>query len=194
MLETVTISRLSMRPINMGLIDEEYQNIIDLLNESLVITYSYLLLIKTRRYYWEMVGQNLQFMCLYRSWKEHCQTLTVEIDQTEEQVITLGGNPYGIIEGIERISRIALVEGKTDKNPITITIISGLLKDHEAILCKLHECCNFHNNQAHNDKVAQFLEQLIRQHQNIATMLHCFLDEYSIISNRLQPSVSEKLR
>jgi len=190
MLKTVTISRLSMQPINMGLINEECQDMIDLLNQSLAITYSYLVLVKTGRYHWEMVGQQLQFLCLYKSWKEHCHALTVEIDEVEEQIILLGSNPQGIIEGI---ARIASVKQQAERIPVAIAIISQLLKDHEEIVGKLRQYYDFYNNQTQNYKTAEFLDQLMRQHQKIAGMLHYFLKGASVASNRLQPEGLRKI-
>lgn len=174
MSETVTISRLSMQPINMGLLDQQCQDRIDLLNQSLAITYSYILLVKTKRYYWDMVGQQLQFLGLYKSWKENCEALTVEIDKIEQQIITLGGNPQGIMEGI---ARIASVKQQAEKTPVAITIISQLLQDHEKIVGKLRQYYDDCNNHTYNYQTPEFVEQLVKQHQKIAGMLHYFLED-----------------
>lgn len=174
-----------MKPINMGLLDQECQDKIDLLNQSLTITYSYLLLVKTKRYYWDMVGQQLQFMGLYRSWKEHCEALTVEIDKIEEQIITLGGNPQGIMEGIARIDS---VKQQPEKTPVAITITSQLLNDNEKIVGSLSKYCYYFGKELQDEETTEFLQQLMKQHQKIMGMLHYFLEGAS-----LQPECQRKI-
>lgn len=84
-----------MPTINIGLTDEQRQGVIELLNADLAD--SYLLLIKTKKYHWDVVGP--QFRTLHQLWEEHYEALTVGIDELAERIRTLGGYPVGTAEG-----------------------------------------------------------------------------------------------
>lgn len=83
-----------MRAINIGLTDEQRQGAIDLLNRDLADTY--LLLVKTKKYHWDVVGP--QFMTLHKLWQEHYEALTIDVDAIAERVRTLGGYPVGTVD------------------------------------------------------------------------------------------------
>jgi len=54
-----------MTTINIGLTETQRQGVIDLLNHDLAD--SYLLLVKTKKYHWDVVGP--QFMTLHKLWQ-----------------------------------------------------------------------------------------------------------------------------
>lgn len=72
-----------MRPLNIGLTEEQRAGVIKLLNTDLAN--SYLLLIKTKKFHWDVVGP--QFRSLHELWEEHYQTLTETIDQVAESTL-----------------------------------------------------------------------------------------------------------
>ena len=65
-----------MRPLNIGLTEEQRRGIINLLNNDLAD--AYLLLIKMKKYHWDVVGP--QFRTLHELWEEHYEVLTENID------------------------------------------------------------------------------------------------------------------
>ena len=84
-----------MRKLNIGLTEEQRQGVTQLLNRDL--SDAYLLLIKTKKFHWDVVGP--QFRSLHQLWEEQYQTLTETIDSLAERVRTLGGFPVGTAQG-----------------------------------------------------------------------------------------------
>jgi starvation-inducible DNA-binding protein len=54
-----------MQRINIGLTDEQRKGVVELLNKD--VADSYLLLVKTKKYHWDVVGP--QFMTLHKLWE-----------------------------------------------------------------------------------------------------------------------------
>ncbi|MEL6764916.1 MAG: ferritin-like domain-containing protein, partial [Cyanobacteria bacterium J06607_6] len=77
--------------INIGLSDKQRQGVVNLLNQALAD--AYLLLIKTKKYHWDVVGP--QFRSLHTLWEEHYEALTISIDEIAERARMLGGYPLG---------------------------------------------------------------------------------------------------
>ena len=65
-----------MRPLNIGLTDEQRTGVINLLNRDL--SDSYIVLIKTKKFHWDVVGP--QFRSLHEIWEEQYQALSENID------------------------------------------------------------------------------------------------------------------
>lgn len=91
-----------MRKLNIGLSEEQRAGVIELLNHDL--SNAYLLLIKTKKYHWDVVGP--QFRSLHQLWEEHYQALTENIDALAEQTRALGGYPIGTAEGFLKYASI----------------------------------------------------------------------------------------
>ena len=91
-----------MRKLNIGLSEEQRAGVIELLNHDL--SNAYLLLIKTKKYHWDVVGP--QFRSLHQLWEEHYQALTENIDALAERVRALGGYPIGTAEGFLKYASI----------------------------------------------------------------------------------------
>lgn len=75
-----------MRKLNIGLTDEQREGVVKLLNHDLAD--AYLLLIKTKKYHWDVVGP--QFRSLHELWQEQYEALTENIDSIAERARTLG--------------------------------------------------------------------------------------------------------
>ena len=84
-----------MRPLNIGLSEEQRQGVVNLLNQDL--SDAYLLVIKTKKYHWDVVGP--QFRTLHQLWEEHYEAISENIDAYAERVRALGGYPVGTAEG-----------------------------------------------------------------------------------------------
>ena len=89
---------LYMRALNIGLSEEQRQGVVDMLNKDLAD--SYLLIIKTKKYHWDVVGP--QFRTLHELWEEHYTAISLNIDAIAERIRALGGYPVGTAQGFLR--------------------------------------------------------------------------------------------
>jgi starvation-inducible DNA-binding protein len=173
-----------MRAINIGLTKEQLQGVIDLLNQDLADTY--LLLVKTKKYHWDVVGP--QFMTLHKLWQEHYEALTINVDVIAERVRTLGGYPVGTMEGFLKICSLKEQAGKV---PTATGMVSQLLDDHEQVVRNLRkhieQCGDFKD-----DGTADFLTGLMEQHEQIAWMLRSFIEGEAIASDGIKPEPQKK--
>ncbi len=115
-----------MRSINIGLTENQRCGVIELLNRNLADTY--LLLIKTRKYHWDVVGP--QFRTLHELWQEQYEVLATDIDDIAERIRALGGYPIGTAEGFLRYA--SLREHPNDL-PNATEMVGRLMLDYEQI-------------------------------------------------------------
>jgi starvation-inducible DNA-binding protein len=162
-----------MRPLNIGLSEEQRQGVIDLLNRDL--SDAYLLLIKTKKYHWDVVGP--QFRSLHELWEEHYTTLTENIDAMAERVRTLGGYPVGTAEGFLKYASIKEDAGSL---PNAYGMVENLVADHELVIRNLREHIDQCGEQFHDQGTADFLTGLMEQHEQMAWMLRSFIEGESI--------------
>lgn len=158
---------------NIGLSDEQRQGVIELLNHDLADLY--LLLIKTKKYHWDVVGP--QFRTLHQLWEEHYKALTINIDATAERVRALGGYPVGTAEGFLQLSSIR--EHPNDL-PDASEMVARLVNDHEQIIRNLREHIDKCGEQFHDEGSAGFLTGLMEQHEEMAWMLRSFIEGESL--------------
>lgn len=175
-----------MQKVNIGLSDKQRQGVINLLNRSLADTY--LLLVKTKKYHWDVVGP--QFMSLHKLWKVHYEALTINVDVIAERVRTLGGYPVGTMEGFLKICSLKEHAGTV---PITTTMVSQLLADHEHIVRNLREFIQECSDDFKDDGTADFFTGLMVQHEEIAWTLRSFVEGESIESDGLKPATKKSM-
>ena len=113
-----------MRKLNIGLTQEQRAGVIELLNRDL--SDAYLLLIKTKKFHWDVVGP--QFRSLHQMWEEQYQALTETIDQLAERIRTLGGYPVGTAEGFLKYGSI---KEQSNNIPQATEMVAQLVDDHE---------------------------------------------------------------
>ncbi|MCY7382839.1 MAG: DNA starvation/stationary phase protection protein [Microcoleus sp. CAN_BIN18] len=169
-----------MRKLNIGLSDEQRAGVIELLNHDL--SDAYLLLIKTKKYHWDVVGP--QFRSLHQLWEEHYQALTVNIDAMAERVRTLGGYPIGTAEGFLKYGSIKEHIGDL---PLATEMVSRLVDDHELIIRNLREHVEQCGEKFKDDGTADFLTGLMEQHEQMAWMLRSFIEGESLSPDGKQP-------
>ncbi|MCL1463192.1 Dps family protein [Argonema galeatum] len=158
-----------MRPLNIGLSQEQRQGVIDLLNRDL--SDAYLLLIKTKKYHWDVVGP--QFRSLHQMWEEHYNALTVNIDAMAERVRTLGGYPIGTAEGFLKYATIKEDAGSL---PNAEGMVENLVADHELVIRNMRDHIDRCGEDFHDQGTADFLTGLMEQHEQIAWMLRSFIE------------------
>ncbi len=158
-----------MLKINIGLTDEQRQGVIELLNIDLADMY--LLLIKTKKYHWDVIGP--QFRTLHQLWEEHYEALTISIDATAERVRTLGGYPIGTAKGfLEK----ATIKENAGHLPSANEMVANLVHDHEQVIRNLRGHIDSVSEEFHDQGTADFLTGLMEQHEEIAWMLRSFLE------------------
>ena len=162
-----------MRKLNIGLTEEQRAGVIDLLNRDLAN--SYLLLIKTKKFHWDVVGP--QFRSLHQLWEEQYQTLTETIDQVAERIRTLGGFPVGTAKGFIEYGSI---QEQTDNVPLATEMVAQLVDDHELIIRNLREHIDTCSEQFHDEGTADFLTGLMEGHEEMAWMLRSFIEGESL--------------
>ena len=84
-----------MKPINIGLSEAQRREACVLLNRTLCN--ESLLLIKTRKFYWDVVGP--QFMTLHKLWDTQYEALSEHVDEIAERIRYFGGFPVGTAAG-----------------------------------------------------------------------------------------------
>lgn len=169
-----------MRKLNIGLSDEARQGVTELLNHDLAD--AYLLLIKTKKYHWDVVGP--QFRSLHQLWEEHYEALTVNIDKIAERVRTLGGYPIGTAEGFLKYASIKEHIGDL---PLATEMVARLVDDHEQIIRNLREHIEECDEKYNDQGTADFLTGLMEQHEEMAWMLRSFIEGESISPDGQKP-------
>ena len=174
-----------MPKLNIGLTEEQLQGVINLLNAD--VSDMYLLLIKTKKFHWDVVGP--QFRSLHQLWEEHYEALTENIDATAERVRMLGGYPVGTAEGFLKLSSI---EEHAGDLPNTTEMVQRLVNDHEQIIRNLREHIDQCAEEFHDAGTADFLTGLMEQHAQMAWMLRSFIEGEALESNGRRSNVSQK--
>ena len=168
-----------MRKINIGLTEEQRAGVTELLNRDL--SDAYLLLIKTKKFHWDVVGP--QFRSLHQLWEEQYQALTANIDALAERVRTLGAFPVGTAQGFLNNGSI---KEQTDTIPLATEMVAQLVDDHELIIRNLREHVDACGEQFHDQGTADFLTGLMEQHEEMAWMLRSFIEGESLQADGAQ--------
>lgn len=170
-----------MRPINIGLTEAQRCGVIELLNRDLADTY--LLLIKTRKYHWDVVGP--QFRTLHELWQEQYEAIAVSVDDIAERVRALGGYPIGTAEGFLRYA--SLKEHPNDL-PNATEMVGRLMLDHEQIVRNLRQHIDQCADDYKDEGTADFLTGLMEQHEEMAWILRSFIEGEAIAGRGNTPS------
>ncbi len=169
-----------MRKLNIGLTDKERQGVIDLLNSSL--SNVYLLLIKTKKYHWDVVGP--QFRTLHMLLDEQYQILSTATDSIAERVRILGGVPAGTAA---EFIQLASIEERPGVIPAATEMVAKLVDDHETIIRSLRKQIDQCGDDFHDQGTADFLTGFMEQHEEMAWMLRSFIEGESVTPDGKQP-------
>ena len=163
----------TMRTVNIGLTEEQRQGVVDLLNADLAD--SYLLVIKTKKYHWDVVGP--QFRTLHELWQQHYEAIGMNIDAIAERVRQLGGYPIGTAKGF--LENATLREHAGDL-PNAEEMVERLVGDHEQVIRNLRGHIDQCGDDYHDEGTADFLTGLMEQHEEMAWMLRSFIEGISL--------------
>jgi starvation-inducible DNA-binding protein len=158
-----------MRPINIGLTEDQRCSVIELLNRNLADVY--LLLVKTRKYHWDVVGP--QFRTLHELWQEQYEALSLHADDIAERIRALGGYPLGTIEGFLRYGSIK--EHPNDL-PNANEMVTRLYTDYEQIVRNLRDHIAQCSDRYSDEGTADFLTGLMEDYEEAAWMLRSFVE------------------
>ncbi|BAZ39187.1 ferritin Dps family protein [Calothrix sp. NIES-4101] len=173
-----------MRKINIGLTEAERQGVINLLNSDLAD--SYLLLVKTKKFHWDVVGP--QFRQLHELWGEHYETLTENIDSIAERIRQLGGYPVGTLAGFLKITSLKEHPGDI---PNATQMVERLVDDHEQIIRNLRKHIDQCSEEFHDEGTTDFLTGLMEGHEEMAWMLRSFVEGESLQGDGTQAQLSK---
>ena len=162
-----------MGKLNIGLTDEQREGVIGLLNSDLADLY--LLLIKTKKYHWDVVGP--QFRSLHELWEEHYQALTQSIDECAERIRMLGGYPAGTAKEFLDLASIKEHSGDV---PQAQQMVERLVEDHETIIRNLRDHIDKSSEKYGDEGTAGFLTGLMEQHEEMAWMLRSFIEGQTV--------------
>lgn len=174
-----------MRRVNIGLTEEQRKGVSNLLNQDL--SDAYLLLVKTKKYHWDVVGP--QFRSLHLLWEEHYTALTETIDSVAERVRALGGYPVGSMEGFLQMASLKEHAGDV---PNATKMVSNLMEDHEQIIRNLREHIDRCSDEFHDEGTADFLTGLMEGHEQMAWMLRSFIEGQPLEPDNTHPPSEKK--
>ncbi|MEM8780829.1 MAG: Dps family protein [Cyanobacteria bacterium P01_G01_bin.49] len=162
-----------MNQVDMGLTQGQRQGVVDLLNQDLADLY--LLLIKTKKYHWDVLG--IQFRSLHELWEEQYEALTETVDACAERIRRLGAYPIGTAEAF--LKHATLKEHPGDL-PNCHEMVRRLMVDHEQIIRNLRQHIDLCSNEFHDEETADFLTGLMGQQKEMAWTLRSFITEESV--------------
>jgi starvation-inducible DNA-binding protein len=162
-----------MRPINIGLTDAQRCSVIELLNHDLADVY--LLLVKTRKYHWDVVGP--QFRTLHELWQEQYEMLSTHVDDIAERIRALGGYPLGTAEGF---LRYASIKEHPNDLPNSTEMVRRLALDYEQIIRNLRSHIDQSSDEHGDEGTADFLTGLMESYEEAAWMLRSFIEGQSL--------------
>lgn len=174
-----------MRKINIGLTEEQRQGVVKLLNQDLAD--AYLLLVKTKKYHWDVVGP--QFRTLHKLWEEQYEALTENIDALAERTRALGGYPIGTMEGFLKVASLKEHAGDV---PNATDMVARLMSDHEQVIRNLREHVDSCEEDYSDAGTADFLTGLMEEHEEMAWMLRSFIEGESLSPDGVNPSIEAK--
>jgi starvation-inducible DNA-binding protein len=165
-----------MRKMQIGLTEEQRQGSAQALNT--VLCDESLLLIKTRKAHWDVVGP--QFLTLHELLDEQYQKISGYVDDVAERIRALGAFPIGTAAGFIQGSNLREEPGELEG---ATAIVGRLLDDHETVIRVLRDFAE-RTETLHADRgTSDFLVQIMQGHEEMAWMLRSFLEGEAVVSD-----------
>src|SRR5882724_695101 len=112
---------------NIGLLDEQREGVVAILNT--LLADEYLLYTKTRNYHWNVVGP--QFNDLHKFFESQYEELDDVVDDVAERARALGGHAQGTLAEFTKRARLKEHPGNY---PDAKEMLAHLLADHETVI------------------------------------------------------------
>ncbi len=157
-----------MQSMDIGLTESQRKGLIELLDRCLAD--SYLLLVKTKKYHWDVVGP--QFRSLHELWEEQYETLAENIDTIAERTRALGGYPVGTLQGFLKLTSLKESPGQL---PSAQAMVQNLMEDHEQIVRNLRASVERSMEEHQDEGTADMLTGMMVEHTDMAWMLRSFI-------------------
>ncbi len=157
------------KALNTGLSEGDLSGVGEILNT--LLADEYVLYTKTRNYHWNVVGP--QFNDLHRFFEKQYEELNEIVDDVAERARSLGSPALGTLR--EFVDRTRLAE-QPGSYPDAMSMISGLLEDHEAVIRTLRVDLETCAERYHDLGTNNFLTDLMEKHEKMSWMLRAFLE------------------
>jgi starvation-inducible DNA-binding protein len=154
---------------DIGVKDDARKKLVETLNMRLCD--EYVLYTKTKNYHWNVIGP--RFSELHEFFKEQYEMLDEMTDEVAERARQLGGKSLGTLDEFVGHSSINEHPGQY---PDEQTMISNLLKDHEAIIKTLRKNADEADEQYHDMATNDFFLAAVQKHEKMAWMLRAHLE------------------
>lgn len=159
--------------INIGLSDDQRQQVIDILTKTLAD--QYIVYLKTQKYHWNVVGP--EFYHFHLLLEKQYDELNEGIDEIAERIRQIGGKAIGTMAEFTKTTRLSEDPGEY---PAARDMLHNLLHDHEAIIRQLREDIDRLSDKIGDQTTADFLTAQAEVHEKQAWMLNASVDhDYS---------------
>lgn len=166
----------TMRPLHLGLSDEQREGSVRCLN--LALCNEYLLLIKTKKAHWDVVGP--QFLAIHQLLDSQYEQTDDFVDQLAERVRALGGCPVGTAAGFIEGATLREQPGKI---PGATGIVRALLQDHEEVIRELRKGAERADVTFADRGTSDLFVRIMQAHEHMAWMLRSLLEGDAVISD-----------
>ena len=153
---------------SIGISAKNLKEVTDMLSN--VLADSMILYIKTRKFHWNVSGEN--FMELHKLFESQYTQLEQAIDEIAERISKLGSITIGTTSEFASMSSIKETPGK---NPNAMGMIKELLTDHEKVIVALRKNIDDCDDKFKDKGTADFLTGLMEKHETIAWTLRRYI-------------------
>lgn len=129
-----------------------------------ILADSYVLMLKTQNYHWNVVGDN--FKSLHEMFQTQYEELFSAIDELAERIRSLGFKVDGTFDHFKKHSDIK--NGNKDFYPIDM--LKDLIADHEIVIKQLHKAISISQSEG-DEASADIFIQRIKSHEKTLWML-----------------------
>lgn len=154
---------------NIGLSPKVLKGISDMLSG--ILSDAVLLYTKTRKFHWNVSGNS--FMELHKLFENQYKQLEESIDEIAERINKLGSKTPGTMTEFLKLASLKEAPGIY---PNQKTMLKELLDDHESVIKKLRESIDKCDDTFKDKGTADFLTNLMEDHETIAWTLRRYLD------------------
>lgn len=163
------MSTVLKETVKIGLSKDARQKAADVLAG--ILANQHVLYMKTRNFHWNLTG--FRFRTLHAFFEEQYEALAKAIDLTAERIRMLGGISPGSMAEMLKAATLterqgALVDGEE--------ALKSLHEDHETVVRELREAIDILDESCHDVGTADFVTDLIRDHEKLAWMLRSFME------------------
>lgn len=157
-----------MQQPKIGISEKNLKSISSMLTA--VLSDAMVLYIKTRKFHWNVSGES--FMELHKLFESQYKTLEEAIDEIAERINKLGTPTIGTMQEFMKTASLKEAPGKY---PSQKEMIRQLLADHESVIVQLRKNIDEADEKFQDKGTADFLTDLIREHETIAWKLRRYL-------------------